>query len=351
MIETTAAPIARPLPAPTPRVTTLDIVKGLAIVLVVYGHALQGMEHRGLVNSRFYEFSDTLVYSFHMPAFFFVSGLFARLDSAASAGSLLRRRAGQILWPYVLWAAIMEALSPVFAAYTFNGPHQFNLPEFLLSVTLGTGSWFLWALFAAHTLGVLTRRVDRRALLGASLLGYWIVSSGVWHAPQNVTAVLHNLPYFIVGARWSAEFLGLLAKPIPARELAAAGLAAFLAGATAWECSAYAPPLALRPLLDLAMAIAGTGLLAAVAEIFGDTLPGRTLRQIGLASLAIFLLHPYPQGGTRAVWARLFGEHAAATSLIAQTVLAVALPTLFFFLVERWGGGWLFRFPQRIGKT
>ena len=54
----------------------VDIVKGIAIILVVYGHTAQGMTHRGWWVSPGAFFSRTFIYSFHMPAFFFVAGLF-----------------------------------------------------------------------------------------------------------------------------------------------------------------------------------------------------------------------------------------------------------------------------------
>src|SRR5271154_3801883 len=54
----------------------VDIVKGIAIILVAYGHTAQGMMHRGWWASRGAIFSDAFIYSFHMPAFFFIGGLF-----------------------------------------------------------------------------------------------------------------------------------------------------------------------------------------------------------------------------------------------------------------------------------
>jgi fucose 4-O-acetylase-like acetyltransferase len=61
----------------------VNIVKGIAIILVVYGHTAQGMVHRGWWASSGAAFSHTFIYSFHMPAFFFVAGLFV-LDPGAN---------------------------------------------------------------------------------------------------------------------------------------------------------------------------------------------------------------------------------------------------------------------------
>jgi fucose 4-O-acetylase-like acetyltransferase len=59
-----------------PRIEIVDAVKGIAMVLVVYGHVAQGLMHRGWWTSPSANFQDKYIYSFHMAAFFFVSGLF-----------------------------------------------------------------------------------------------------------------------------------------------------------------------------------------------------------------------------------------------------------------------------------
>ena len=54
------------------RIYTIDAMKGLAILLVVFGHSFQG----NIIN-----FDDNVVfrviYSFHMPLFMFLAGLVA----------------------------------------------------------------------------------------------------------------------------------------------------------------------------------------------------------------------------------------------------------------------------------
>ena len=55
----------------------IDGAKGIAIVLVVIGHEISGLIDAGVINSTaicwfFYDW----IYSFHVPVFFFVAGLF-----------------------------------------------------------------------------------------------------------------------------------------------------------------------------------------------------------------------------------------------------------------------------------
>lgn len=58
------------------RIDALDTAKGLGILLVVFGHAWRGNYAAGLgISDPVFESVDRAIYSFHMPLFFFLSGL------------------------------------------------------------------------------------------------------------------------------------------------------------------------------------------------------------------------------------------------------------------------------------
>ena len=56
----------------TKRIDFIDVAKGIAIFLVVYGHTYDG---RNL---------HLFIYSFHMPLFFFISGLLFKENKYAN---------------------------------------------------------------------------------------------------------------------------------------------------------------------------------------------------------------------------------------------------------------------------
>ena len=53
----------------------VNIAKGIAIFLVVYGHVIEGLAEGGYEFAS-YEMQHGIIYAFHMPLFFFLSGLF-----------------------------------------------------------------------------------------------------------------------------------------------------------------------------------------------------------------------------------------------------------------------------------
>jgi fucose 4-O-acetylase-like acetyltransferase len=59
------------------RLTWVDTAKGFGIILVVLGHALRGLVSSEILTSTpLVRFADDWIYAFHMPLFFFLSGLF-----------------------------------------------------------------------------------------------------------------------------------------------------------------------------------------------------------------------------------------------------------------------------------
>ena len=90
------------------RSSWVDSAKGLGIILVVYGHVARGLSSAGLFkDADLFRLVDSIIYSFHMPLFFFLSGLFfySSLLKRGRAGLVLNK-VDSILYPYVLWSLI-----------------------------------------------------------------------------------------------------------------------------------------------------------------------------------------------------------------------------------------------------
>ena len=73
------------------RIDWIDLVKGFGIILVIYGHNLP--------------FLESYIYTFHMPLFFFISGLLHSKKMLNYA--IIKKRAKQILVPYFLWSMLL----------------------------------------------------------------------------------------------------------------------------------------------------------------------------------------------------------------------------------------------------
>ena len=60
------------------RYNWIDYARGIAIILVVYRHSFEGIKRAGFstANYHFLEYANIIFFSFRMPLFFIVSGIF-----------------------------------------------------------------------------------------------------------------------------------------------------------------------------------------------------------------------------------------------------------------------------------
>ncbi|OWK23420.1 hypothetical protein AJ87_37580 [Rhizobium yanglingense] len=171
----------------TQRLDWLDIAKGIAIVLVVYGHASRGLEVAGLISfDGAWGYIDYLIYTVHMPVFFVVSGfLYERSrEKPRDSWSFWTDKFVNIAWPYFLWTAIHVSIQTVMSGSgAVNNDASLGR---LLSIGWNPVSpfWFLYALLVAFAVSFALRRVPIKIVTGAAfvlmLLVYWL------NAPQLV---------------------------------------------------------------------------------------------------------------------------------------------------------------------
>jgi fucose 4-O-acetylase-like acetyltransferase len=318
------------------RSNIVDIVKGLAIILVVYGHTAQGMVHRGWWAISDAAFSHTFIYSFHMPAFFFVAGLFV-------AGSIARRgnkgfaieKLKTILYPYILFAIISVVLEPLIGRFkSQTKPFQWNV--FLLNLADGQASWFLFVLFVCFMLALATSRIPAWLRFAVAVLIGIVPLFG----PPIVSDVLHEFCFLAAGMWIGTGIYQLERIRTTAAALGFVAIASFQATAV----HLYGPSV-LGRWIYIPAGFTGTAALFLLARLLDKHRLGDGLAWIGRASLAIFLLSAFAQGATREILLRIFHTQEFWLQLLLPTFFATLLPTIVWYQQDRWGLSWLFRWP------
>ncbi|RTL52736.1 MAG: acyltransferase [Rhodocyclaceae bacterium] len=331
-----------PPPLARERSSHWDSVKGIGILLVVYGHVVRGLLSAALPMDRaFHETVDTVIYSFHMPLFFFVAGLFfpPSLSHHGRTGLLLTK-VRTILYPYLVWSLLQGLIEVALSGLT-NG--HTSIGEVLaLAWHPRAQFWYLHTLFMLFLVATLVYRDTtlgwRLGIAGMALVLHWVPLPG--------------LDFHVVNAfkQWFVFLtLGVLCAPL--RPLAAAlgrlavGPCLFLFVAVEWallQTPGDLAPLAAQA-LPLLAAAAGIALVVAFAHGFGDRLP--FLSAMGRHSLDIYLAHILVASGIRIVLTRLLGITAVEVHLIVGTLAGIAGPILLYRVTERYGFRWLFMLP------
>lgn len=233
-----------------PRMHYMDLLKGIAIFMVVMGHVLT-ICIRDIDAATIFK----IIGEVHMPIFFFISGWFTY--KATADGRIrrpdLRRRALQLIVPMVIVSTLWVLQFP------YSGLRSPMAPGFegLWTSEYKNGYWFTPVLFVIMVLYALLAPVilrRRRPVLAitasiAILAGIPLFFIAVW--PWRIPA-LENIPFIVP----TAKMLFQLALAIVAMNIA-----------VPWSETAYAP---------------------------GRTRPGRLAviwEYLGRKSLAIYLLH------------------------------------------------------------
>jgi fucose 4-O-acetylase-like acetyltransferase len=318
------------------RSNIVDIVKGIAIILVVSGHTGQGMVHRGWWASSGAAFSETFIYSFHMPAFFFVAGLFV-MGSIAKRGNKLFavEKLKTILYPYVLFAIIGVALEPLIGRFK-SGTQSFHWNMFLMNLADGEVSWFLFVLFVCLMLALVTARVPAwLRFVAAALMGLT-----PHFGPPIINDVLHDFCFLAAGMWVGTNIYQVERTSVAAAALGLAVLAAFQAAVVYVYGAAV-----LGQWTYIVVGLTGTAGLFLLAKLLDRHRFGDGVAWVGRASLAVFLLSAFAQGATREVLLRVFHTREFWPQLLLPTLIAVLLPAIVWYQQDRWRVGWLFRWP------
>ena len=57
------------------RLIYLDVLRGIAIILIVIGHMERGLVEGGVTTAKYVEILDKLIYAIHLPMLFILSGI------------------------------------------------------------------------------------------------------------------------------------------------------------------------------------------------------------------------------------------------------------------------------------
>lgn len=129
---------------------SIDIAKGICIILMVVGHSSPIV------------WLNQLIYLFHMPTFFLASGYLFRERNLASPGKYVRRKVKGLWWPFFFWSMIYLLLHNIFAYMHLYSDGYSAMQSIMLipryAIMAGTerllgGFWFLSALLFATISG------------------------------------------------------------------------------------------------------------------------------------------------------------------------------------------------------
>ena len=128
----------------------VDYLRGIVILLVVYHHAYLGIQRSGVPTPDSIEDANMVFYSFRMPLFFIISGIFTNLSLAKRpVKDLIWAKYDKILYPYFIWSFLQITLQIFLSNFT-NSERSFQDYLYILYQPKSLDQfWYLPALFNA----------------------------------------------------------------------------------------------------------------------------------------------------------------------------------------------------------
>ena len=309
------------------RNNNIDIIKGIAIILMVYGHT--------------FGVARDFIYLFHMPVFIFVSGYCFNKAHGASlqqAEGYFFSRVRRLLIPYMGFNIVYAILNNVFISlnfYTDNGAfkqdvvfiqkaaqtlmHRKGVRELVVDVynvltfkeipQMGSASWFLIVLFLVcvihcfveygiRGLGFKVRVAVLCVLLAINLLVAFAISNGF--ASEAPIADRHLQVFgvyscYLMGVL-TRSFVdtGMLGKLLTKKWIVVcAGPVSFviLLALLPFGTLELSKSQIVNPVFLVATTFLGMAMLASVAVDFENNFLGRWLTFIGKHTMSILFLH------------------------------------------------------------
>jgi fucose 4-O-acetylase-like acetyltransferase len=322
----------------------VDIAKGIGILLVVYGHTARGVvaagmgaEHDGL------RLVDSVIYSFHMPLFLFLSGLFfySSLQKRGALGLVLNR-VDTVLYPYVVWSLLQGFIEVMLGPYT-NG--TVSVTQVLDLAEPRAHFWYLFTLFLLTLVCtvIYLRLQPRFHGLVVAVAAVIFIRQTEMPDIESAHYLYFCLVYFAAGI-WFSQYQEFFQDH--RRKLLWPVLALF---ATAQWLFHLVYEMTYKDIGLPLLLLAGVSILAVVlmSGVLSDFAP-RWLIYLGASSMTIYLMHILVGSGLRVVLHKFLGVEDVTLHIAAGMALAVLLPLLALELFRRWNLMFLIEAPKPV---
>ena len=169
---------------------TIDIIRGFAVLLVLWGHVIQYFTIDGFT---FYDnYLYKFIYSFHMPLFMIVSGyLFFYSVRKYSLRTLISKRVKPLGWTMIIWGGAYNLILQML--YVLMRHEKFSVVALYKSLF---SSWFIWSVLL---LSVITAGIEKKVKTKSLKIVMYIISIVIISVLPCAEYNLFMFPYFILG--------------------------------------------------------------------------------------------------------------------------------------------------------
>jgi fucose 4-O-acetylase-like acetyltransferase len=350
----------------------IDYARGIAIILVVYRHSFEGIKRAGFSINQyiFLEHANIIFFSFRMPLFFIVSGIFISASILKRGlNGILINKCKTILYPYFLWGILQITLQLIFSHYLSLHRHAnhylylFYLPREVEQF------WYLYALFNVTILYALIKVKLKFSALHQLLLGFAFYLLSSVTAQYNidlgfVNDILHYYLFFAIGDAMTGFILSLKnQRLLSSWKLFFILLPLFVISQIYFlkvnmqhdpEKYKYLYVEYYQPLVYLFIAFIGCTFIMNITQMLQQKNALEWLRKIGFYSLYIYVCHVMVTAPTRILLSRVLQINNVPVILISCICMGILIPIFVYRMAMKLNMPWLFtlekNYPRKSGN-
>ncbi len=343
----------------------VDYARGICIILVCYRHTYEGLVNSGLLQPAEHgilQYLNVYFFSFRMPLFFIVSGIFVGMSLAKKGvGNYIEDRLRYIFYPLVIWGSIQITLQLFMANYANATREPIDYLYLIIAPREIEQFWYLNALFFVGVLYVILKvklkfTAYQQLILGSAL---YLIAAICLDEKINLglfVDIFFFYPFFAIGDCISHLVMD------PEKRSKLLSLKSFLFILPLFLIGQYVfTNLNLKhnddyyvhhslPALFALIAIIGCAFIVNVCYFMERANSVRFLRVIGYHSLYIYIMHLIIIAGLRAVYTKVFGLTNVYLFILLAISLGILLPIVTYNLANRIGAGWIFELKKNRSK-
>jgi len=326
----------------------VDYAKAIGIILVVYGHVARGVFNAGLpMGEELYVLVDSIIYSFHMPLFFFLSGLFF-YDSLVKRGTggLIVNKVDTIVYPFIVWSLLQGFLEVILSNYTNGNVTVAEVLSLLWSPR--AQFWFLYALFLVFVVcAFVYAKADRRYFLPL-LLAFAVLYLFKQDLSVNAMSrfIVSNAVFFALGI-WFNEIKAFFLARNASLTLLFGVL--FLVGQYLFHFT-FGLNWTVGGLPALALATVSIFFTIALSMWLGRW-SMNWLLFIGASSMTIYLMHILAGSGVRVILSSFMGIDSIPVHLVVGTLVGLGAPLVAQVIIQRYNLHFLLTPPKLVSAS
>jgi fucose 4-O-acetylase-like acetyltransferase len=323
------------------RLAWVDYLRGIAIVLVVYRHVLLGIQNSGMTLPPAYLNANIMFFSFRMPLFFILSGIFISSSLAKkSLGRIIYSKFELLLYPYIIWSVIQITIQIFASRYTNSDRTAFDYIYILYQPKQIDQFWYLPALFNSTIVYLLTKKKLKlhgwmQILLGLAL--YFL--SPLCRQVTMMSDWMEFYIFFAIGDTFSTYFFHDKFQAFLKNRYTLPALLPVFIATQFYYLHLYntSPGNDVNLGLFLPIALFGCLTMCALAYRLQKWDILRFLRVLGYHSLYIYVMHVIVAAFVRVILTKVSGLHQPVALLFIGIALASTVPVMIYnlFIFEK----------------